>query len=103
MPTAIVVSSACRASSRRWSCLQVARRHPAVLITGGMHDVRVPIWLQAKFAARLQATTGSGRPVFLRVERDAGHGIGSTRTQIEEEWADLYAFALSASGVPVAP
>jgi len=35
-------------------------------------------------AARLQAATSSGKPVLLRVDYDAGHGIGSTKTQREE-------------------
>jgi prolyl oligopeptidase len=77
-------------------------KYPAMLITGGKHDVRVPIWLPAKFTARAQAATMSDRPILLRVEFEGGHGLGSTRTQTEEEWADLYAFALWQSGVPVA-
>jgi len=68
-------------------------RYPAVIVTGGMHDVRVPVWQPAKFAARLQSAT-TGGPVLLRVETGGGHGLGSTRTQIREEWADLFAFAL---------
>lgn len=77
-------------------------KYPAMVITGGKHDVRVPIWIPAKFAARVQAANASDRPIVFRIETDAGHGQGSTRTQIEEEWADLYAFALSQSGLPVA-
>jgi prolyl oligopeptidase len=76
-------------------------RYPAMVLTGGKHDVRVPIWLPAKLTARVQAATAADRPILLRVESEGGHGIGSTRTQIEEEWADLYAFALSQSGVPI--
>lgn len=76
-------------------------RYPAVVLTGGLHDVRVPVWMPAKFAARLQAES-SGGPVLLRIESDAGHGIGSSRDQIRAEWADLFAFALWQSGVPVA-
>jgi prolyl oligopeptidase len=68
-------------------------KYPAVVLTGGAHDVRVPIWQPAKFAARLQQAT-TGGPVLLRVESGAGHGLGSTRSQIREEWADLFAFAL---------
>lgn len=77
-------------------------KYPALLITGGRHDVRVPVWMPAKFTARVQAATASDKPVLFRVESDAGHGIGSTRAQIEEEWADLYAFALWQSGAPIA-
>jgi prolyl oligopeptidase len=77
-------------------------KYPAMIITGGKHDVRVPVWLAAKFTARVQAANASKRPILLRVEAEGGHGIGSTRSQTEEEWADLYAFALWQSGVPVA-
>jgi prolyl oligopeptidase len=77
-------------------------RYPAILITGGKHDIRVPIWKPAKLAARLQAASGSDKPILLRVEADAGHGHDSTRSQREEELADLYAFALWQSGVAIA-
>ena len=51
-------------------------------------------------AARLQAATSSKRPVILRVETDAGHGIGSTRKQRDDETADTYAFILWQTGDP---
>jgi prolyl oligopeptidase len=75
--------------------------YPPMLITAGRHDVRVPAWIPAKFAAKIQAASSSGRDIVLRVEGAAGHGIGSTRTQVEEEWTDLFAFALSQSGVAI--
>jgi prolyl oligopeptidase len=50
-------------------------------------------------AARLQAATRSGRPILLRVDFDAGHGIGSTRTQQDLEAVDIYAFLLWQTGV----
>lgn len=74
-----------------------------MLITGGVHDVRVPIWTPAKFVARAQAASGGERPILFRVERAAGHGRGTTNAQLEEEWADLYAFALWQSGVAIGP
>ena len=39
-------------------------------------------------AARLQASTSSAKPVLLRVDYDSGHGMGSTKTQRDEEIAD---------------
>jgi prolyl oligopeptidase len=54
----------------------------------------------AKMAARVQAATASGRPALLRVDYDAGHGIGSTASQHEEELADLWAFTLWQMGDP---
>ncbi|HEX4416974.1 MAG TPA: prolyl oligopeptidase family serine peptidase, partial [Kofleriaceae bacterium] len=43
-------------------------KYPAMVVTGGRHDVRVPIWQPAKFVARVQAATGSGKPILFRVE-----------------------------------
>ncbi len=68
--------------------------YPAVLLTGGADDPRVTVWIPAKMTAKLQADTASGRPVLFRVEFDAGHGIGSTRRQRDDETADEFAFLL---------
>jgi prolyl oligopeptidase len=70
--------------------------YPAVLLTTGMTDPRVAPFHAAKMAARLQAASTSGKPVLLRVEFDAGHGMGSTRTQEDQEAADTFAFILEA-------
>jgi prolyl oligopeptidase len=69
-------------------------RYPAVLLTTGVTDPRVAPFHVAKMAARLQAATHSGKPVLLRVDYDAGHGIGSTRSQQDREAADTYSFLL---------
>jgi prolyl oligopeptidase len=69
-------------------------KYPAVLLTTGMTDPRVEPWQAAKMAARLQKASSSGNPVLLRVTFDAGHGLGSTRTQQDEQVADAYAFVL---------
>ena len=69
-------------------------RYPAVLLTGGANDPRVTVWIPAKMTAKLQAATSSHRPILFRVEFDAGHGIGSTRSQRDDETADEFAFLL---------
>ncbi|HSU95068.1 MAG TPA: prolyl oligopeptidase family serine peptidase [Gemmatimonadaceae bacterium] len=66
-------------------------QYPAVLITTGLNDPRVAPWEPAKFAARLQAS-GTKAPVLLRVDDAAGHGIGSTKSQIDELFADELTF-----------
>ena len=68
--------------------------YPAVLLTTGVTDPRVAPFHAAKMAARLQAASTSGKPILLRVDYDAGHGIGSTRAQQDREAADTYAFLL---------
>ena len=49
--------------------------------------------------AHRQAATASGKPVLLRIDFDAGHGIGSTRKQRNDELADTLAFLLWQFGV----
>jgi prolyl oligopeptidase len=73
--------------------------YPAVLLTTGANDPRVAPWQAAKMTARLQAATSSGRPILLRVDYDAGHGLGSTKSQRDEELADEEAFLLWQFGV----
>ena len=75
-------------------------KYPAVLLTTGLHDPRVSSWEPTKMTARLQAATASKNPVLLRVEADAGHGIGSTRAQRDAETADIMAFILWRTGDP---
>lgn len=70
-------------------------RYPAIMLTTGVTDPRVAPFHPAKMAARLQTATASGKPVILRVDFDAGHGMGSTRAQQDAESADTYAFILS--------
>ncbi|GAA3466152.1 prolyl oligopeptidase family serine peptidase [Nonomuraea roseola] len=70
--------------------------YPAVLLTAGLRDARVPPWQPAKLAARLQAATSSGLPVLLRVEEHGWHGAGSTREQEHALLADVLAFLLHA-------
>ena len=73
--------------------------YPAVLLTTGVTDPRVGPFHVAKMTARLQAATSSKKPILLRVDFDAGHGIGSTRAQQDREAADTYAFLLWQTGV----
>jgi prolyl oligopeptidase len=69
-------------------------KYPAVLLCHGINDPRVDAWMSAKMCARLQAASASGKPVLFRVDYDAGHGIGSTKTQRQQMKADQWAFLL---------
>ncbi|MCX4162865.1 MULTISPECIES: prolyl oligopeptidase family serine peptidase [Paraburkholderia] len=68
--------------------------YPAVMFTTGANDPRVAPWHMLKMAARTQAATSSGRPVLLRIDYDAGHGIGSSVSQRANQLADEWSFAL---------
>ena len=65
--------------------------YPAWMLSTGLQDLRVAPWQAAKMAARLQAAGGSA-PVLVRIEEQAGHGLGTTRTTREAEDADIAAF-----------
>src|SRR5207237_8487888 len=84
----------------RLSARQDAAAYPAVLLTTGANDPRVAPWQAGKMTARLQAATSSGKPILLRVDYDAGHSLGSTKTQRDEELADEEAFLFWQLGVP---
>jgi prolyl oligopeptidase len=88
-----------------YSPLQAVRdgvRYPAVLITAGENDPRVDSWHGKKLAARLQEATTSGLPVILRMS-GWGHGMGSSRDELIDEYADLYAFFVEELGLSFKP
>jgi prolyl oligopeptidase len=69
--------------------------YPAVLLVSAVTDTRVDPMHARKMAARLQAASGSGRPVLLRLETKAGHGAGKPLAKViaqtVDEWSFLYA------------
>ena len=72
--------------------------YPTVLLITGANDPRVDPWQLFKLTARLQAATSSKNPILLRVDADAGHGIGSTKTQRDMITADQAALLLEIAG-----
>jgi len=75
-------------------------QYPAVMITTGLNDPRVASWEPAEVAAALQAS-GTTKPVLLRIDEEAGHGIGSNKTQTDALAADVVAFVRWRAGFPV--
>lgn len=75
-------------------------KYPAVLLTHGVNDPRVEVWNTTKVAARLMAASTSGKPVLMRLDYDAGHGIGDTKSQVLDERADTFAFVMWQTGMP---
>ncbi len=77
------------------------RRYPAVLGVTGINDPRVAPWQVAKFVTRLRAATSSGRPVLMRVDYDAGHGLlAASRNQTVALLTDEFSFLLWQCGSP---
>ena len=79
--------------------VQSGTQYPAVLITTGLNDPRVAPWEPAKLAAALQAS-GSIRPILLRIDAEAGHGFGDTKSQDDALYADMWAFVFWRAGMP---
>jgi len=78
------------------------RKYPAVMAATGINDPRVAPWHPVKFIARLQAATTSGRPVLLRVDYDAGHGmLNTSRKQTISLLTDEFSFLLWQCGSPL--
>lgn len=74
--------------------------YPAVLLTTAGSDTRVDPMHARKMAALLQAYTASEHPVLLRVETQAGHGVGKPLAKVLEEQTDSWSFLFWQLGVP---
>ncbi len=66
--------------------------YPPTLVTTGDHDDRVVPGHSFKFAAALQAAQGGEAPVIIRIDTDAGHGVGKPVSKLIDERADVLAF-----------
>lgn len=66
--------------------------YPAVLLATAESDTRVDPMHARKMAARLQAASGSGQPVLLRLEARAGHGAGKPLSKVLDELTDTWTF-----------
>ena len=74
--------------------------YPAVFLTAGLKDSRLATWQSAKFAARLQESTTSNKPVLLSVDFEGGHGFDASENKQDKELTDVLAFALWQTGHP---
>lgn len=66
--------------------------YPATFVTTGDHDDRVVPAHSFKFAATLQKKQSGENPVFIRIDHDAGHGLGKPLTKLIHEEADIWSF-----------
>jgi prolyl oligopeptidase len=67
-------------------------RYPATLVLTGDHDDRVVPGHSFKFAATLQAAQTGDAPVLIRIDTNAGHGVGKPTSKQIEEATDRLAF-----------
>ena len=79
--------------------VQDGAKYPAIFMATGETDGRVNPMHSRKMVARLQAATGSGRPVYLSINAHAGHGIGSALSIRMNQQADVYDFLFDQLGM----
>lgn len=79
--------------------VQAGAKYPAIFMATGETDGRVNPMHSRKMVARLQAATGSGRPVLLSINAHAGHGMGSSLSIRVNQQADIYAFLFDQLGM----
>ena len=75
--------------------------YPATLVTTADHDDRVVPAHSFKFAATLQAAQGCDRPVLIRIDTAAGHGLGKPTAKRIDEQADVLVFLFRNTGTEV--
>lgn len=69
-----------------------ARAYPSMLFWAAESDSRVDPMHARKMAAAMQAATTSGKPIVLRVETKAGHGMGKPTAKVADQLACELAF-----------
>ena len=74
-------------------------RYPATLIVTGDHDDRVVPAHSYKFAASLQHAQAGDAPVLIRIDVQAGHGMGKPVTKLVDEAADILSFYAKVLGL----
>jgi len=71
-----------------------AAQYPALLVTAGLNDPRVPYWEPAKWVARLRTFNQSDATMMLKTEMGSGHSGPSGRYESWREEAFITAFVL---------
>ncbi len=66
--------------------------YPAVLFYAAHSDSRVDPLHARKMAAAMQNASTSDRPILLRIEFQAGHGVGKPIPKQADEYADILGF-----------
>jgi prolyl oligopeptidase len=81
--------------------VRAGTQYPAVLFMTAESDTRVDPMHAVKMAALLQAEAANGpeRPILLRVDSKAGHGVGKPIAKLVDDAVDVWSFLFWQLGV----
>jgi len=79
--------------------VKAGTKYPAVLFVTGDGDTRVAPLHARKMAARMQAATGSSRPILVLYDTKSGHSGGRPLSQIIDEYTNILSFLFWQLGV----
>ncbi len=81
--------------------VKTGTQYPAVLFMTAESDTRVDPMHAVKMAALLQAEAANGpeRPILLRVDTKAGHGVGKPIVKLVDDAVDVWSFLFWQLGV----
>lgn len=71
------------------------RAYPATLMVTGDNDPRVEPWHSRKMVAALQVAQTGTAPILLRTSATAGHGQGTSTSELIETQTDIIGFVLA--------
>ncbi len=81
--------------------IQENTAYPAVYLTAGANDTRVPAWMPGKFIASLQNATSSNNPILFFVDDDGGHNTSASKKEkYHDEYAKMFSFFFWQTGHP---
>jgi prolyl oligopeptidase len=94
-------SAECRALYEMDGMLHVTEgvKYPAVICVAGANDPKITLWEPGKFAAALQNTSTSGKPVLMKVNYDNAH-YTEDKSLNYANYADQLAFTMWQCGHP---
>jgi prolyl oligopeptidase len=81
--------------------VKAGTQYPAMLFMTAESDTRVDPMHAVKMAALLQAEAANGpeRPILLRVDSKAGHGVGKPIAKLVDDAVDVWSFLFWKLGV----
>jgi len=74
-------------------------QYPAIILVGSENDARCYPLHAMKMAARMQEANPDGKPVLLLIEKESGHGGGTTLSARIGQQADVWAFLMDNVGM----